>query len=93
MDIFTNVEFIILLTLGFGVIAYLVGRYNKTAGAFATTVLGGSIANFVSPRANLIGVGVAAFLLFLPLSQFLLPPHLDDHNGGEEETSSAAEGS
>jgi len=38
MDIFTNVEFIILLTLGFGVIAYLVGRYNKTAGAFATII-------------------------------------------------------
>jgi MFS family permease len=58
-----------------------------SSGAFATTVLGGSIANFVSPRVNLIGVGIAAFLLFLPLSQFLLPPNLDDHNGGEEETS------
>jgi MFS family permease len=58
-----------------------------SSGAFATTVLGGAIANFVSPRANLIGVGIAAFFLFLPLSQFLLPPDLDDHNGGEEETS------
>jgi MFS family permease len=57
-----------------------------SSGAFATTVLGGSIANFVSPRANLIGVGIAAFVLFLPLSQFLLPPELDDHAGGEEET-------
>jgi fucose permease len=58
-----------------------------SSGAFATTVLGGAIANFVSPRANLIGVGIAAFALFLPLSQYLLPPHLDDHDGGEEETS------
>jgi MFS family permease len=58
-----------------------------SSGAFATTVLGGAIANFVSPRTNLIAVGIAAFVLFLPLSQYLLPPHLDDHDGGEEETS------
>jgi len=58
-----------------------------SSGAFATTVLGGAIANFVSPRANLIGVGIASFFLFLPLSQYLLPPHLDDHDGGDEETS------
>jgi fucose permease len=58
-----------------------------STGAFATTVLGGAIANFVSPRANLIGVGIAAFLLFLPLSQFLLPADLDNHDGGDEETS------
>ena len=41
-----------------------------SSGAFATTVLGGAIANFVSPRANFIGVGIAAFVLFLPLSQY-----------------------
>jgi MFS family permease len=58
-----------------------------SSGAFATTVLGGAIANFVSPRTNLIGVGIASFFLFLPLSQYLLPPHLDDHAGGDEETS------
>jgi len=58
-----------------------------SSGAFATTVLGGSIAHFVSPRANLMGVGIAAFILFLPLSQFLLPANLDNHSGGEEETS------
>ena len=58
-----------------------------SSGAFATTVLGGAIANFVSPRANLVGVGIASFFLFLPLSQFLLPAELDNHDGGEEETS------
>jgi MFS family permease len=58
-----------------------------SSGAFATTVLGGAIANFVSPRTNLIGVGIVSFFLFLPLSQYLLPPHLDDHDGGDEETS------
>jgi MFS family permease len=58
-----------------------------SSGAFATTVFGGAIANFVSPRTNLIGVGIVSFFLFLPLSQYLLPPHLDDHDGGDEETS------
>ena len=58
-----------------------------SSGAFATTVLGGAIANFVSPRTNLIGVGIVSFFLFLPLSQYLLPPNLDDHDGGDEETS------
>ena len=58
-----------------------------SSGAFATTVLGGAIANFVSPRANLIGVGIATFFLFVPLSQYLLPADLDNHDGGDEETS------
>jgi MFS family permease len=58
-----------------------------SSGAFATTVVGGAIANFVSPRANLMGVGIVAFIFFLPLSQFLLPANLDNHDGGDEETS------
>jgi fucose permease len=58
-----------------------------SCGAFATTVLGASIAHFASPRANLVGVGVGAFILFLPLSEYLLPASLDNHSGGEEETS------
>ena len=47
-----------------------------SSGAFVTTVLGGAIAKHVSPRDNLVGVGIMN----------LLPPHLDDHNGGEEDT-------
>ena len=58
-----------------------------SSGAFATTVLGGSIAKYVSPRDNLVGVGIACFFLFIPAVKSLLSPEIDDHNGGEEETS------
>jgi MFS family permease len=57
-----------------------------SCGAFATTVLGGAIAKHVSPRDNLVGVGIACFFLFIPSTLKLLPANLDDHNGGEEET-------
>ena len=57
-----------------------------SCGAFATTILGGAIARHVSPRDNLVGVGVACLILFIPSTMHLLPPSLDDHNGGEEET-------
>ena len=57
-----------------------------SCGAFATTILGGALAKHVSPRDNLVGVGVACLFLFIPSTMHLLPPKLDDHNGGEEET-------
>jgi MFS family permease len=57
-----------------------------SCGAFATTVLGGAIAKHVSPRDNLIGVGIACLFLFIPSTRHLLPAELDDHSGGEEET-------
>jgi fucose permease len=66
---------------------YMVSFHGMwSSGAFATTVLGGSIANAVAPRENLIGVGIGALILFIPVSRFLLSPELDNHNGGEEET-------
>lgn len=57
-----------------------------SCGAFATTVLGGAIAVHFSPRDNLVGVGIACFILFIPSVIPLLPASLDDHDGGEEET-------
>ena len=57
-----------------------------SSGAFATTVLGGSIARFVSPRDNLVGVGIVCFFLFIPAVRMLLNAELDEHSGGEEET-------
>jgi len=57
-----------------------------SSGAFVTTVLGGSIAKHVSPRDNLVGVGITCFILFIPSMMQLLPPDLDDHSGGEEDT-------
>ena len=57
-----------------------------STGAFTTTVFGGAVAKHISPRVNLIGIAVTCFFLFIPSMMALLPPHLDDHNGGEEET-------
>ena len=57
-----------------------------SCGAFATTILGGALARHVSPRDNLVGVGIVCLFLFIPSTMHLLPPNLDDHNGGEEET-------
>ena len=58
-----------------------------STGAFATTVLGGSIAHFVEPRENLIGVGIVALVFFIPLSRYMLPPDLDNHKGDHEDSS------
>ena len=55
-------------------------------GAFLTTILGGSIANFVSPQVNLITVALAAALFFLGVINYLLPSDLDNHDGGADET-------
>ena len=58
-----------------------------STGAFATTVLGGSIAHFVEPRENLIGVALISILFFIPLSRYMLPPDLDNHKGDHEDSS------
>jgi fucose permease len=55
-------------------------------GAFLTTILGGSIANFVSPEVNLISVAVSAAVFFLVVINYLLPSGLDNHDGGADET-------
>ena len=56
-------------------------------GAFLTTVIGGSIARFVSYEVNLVAIAIFAAVAFIPAAFFLLPGDLDDHDGGEEETS------
>jgi MFS family permease len=57
-----------------------------STGAFLTTVIGGSIARFVSYEANLVSIAIFAAVAFIPAAFFLLPADLDDHDGGEEET-------
>lgn len=57
-----------------------------SVGAFLTTVIGGSIARFVSPEANLLAIAIFAAIAFIPAAFFLLPADLDDHDGGDEET-------
>ncbi len=57
-----------------------------SCGAFTTTVFGGAIAKHVSPRDNLVGVGLVCFFLFIPAMRMLLSADLDEHSGGDEET-------
>ena len=85
MDIASNTQAVVIEKLmGRRVMSSFHALWSS--GAFATTVLGGSIAKYVSPRDNLVGVGIACFFLFIPAIRTLLPPELDDHSGGEEET-------
>jgi len=85
MDIASNTQAVVIeKLLGRRVMSSFHALWSS--GAFATTVLGGSIAKHVSPRDNLVGVGIACFFLFIPAVRMLLSAELDEHNGGEEET-------
>ena len=85
MDIASNTQAVVIeKLLGRRVMSTFHALWSS--GAFATTVLGGSIARFVSPRDNLVGVGIVCFFLFIPAVRMLLNADQDEHNGGEEET-------
>jgi MFS family permease len=85
MDIASNTQAVVIeKLLGRRVMSTFHALWSS--GAFATTVLGGSIAKFVSPRDNLVGVGIVCFFLFIPAVRMLLSADLDEHSGGEEET-------
>jgi MFS family permease len=85
MDIASNTQAVVIeKLLGRRVMSTFHALWSS--GAFATTVLGGSIAKFVSPRDNLVGVGIVCFFLFIPAVRMLLSAELDEHSGGEEET-------
>lgn len=59
-----------------------------SAGAFATTAFGGLVANFLSPRANLLLVALVATILYLPATSALLDSSHDEHKGVSEGESS-----
>ncbi|ASY20089.1 major facilitator superfamily protein [Candidatus Planktophila vernalis] len=85
MDIASNTQAVVIeKILGRRVMSSFHALWSS--GAFATTVLGGSIANYVSPRDNLVGVGIVCFFLFIPAVRMLLTSDQDEHSGGEEET-------
>jgi MFS family permease len=85
MDISSNTQAVVIEKLmGRRVMSSFHALWSS--GAFATTVLGGSIAKHVTPRTNLVGVGIACFFLFIPAVRLLLPATLDEHDGGDEET-------
>ncbi len=50
-------------------------------GAFAATLVGGLVANFVSPRDNLIVIAIFGFLIYQFIAHYLLPAEHDGHLG------------
>jgi predicted MFS family arabinose efflux permease len=56
-------------------------------GAFAATLVGGLVANFVSPRDNLIAIAIFGLIIYQFLAHYLLPPEHDGHLGepGEDD--------
>ncbi|MFM6941464.1 MAG: MFS transporter [Candidatus Planktophila sp.] len=50
-------------------------------GSFVTTIFGGVMASHISPRTNLIGIGIVSLLLFIPTNLAMLPKNLDGHRG------------
>lgn len=63
------------------------GRWMSTfhamwsIGAFAATLTGGLIAQFVSPRINLWVIATLTLIAYFFVIHFLLPAHLDEHLG------------
>ena len=50
-------------------------------GAFSTTLVGGLVANFVSPRDNLIVIAIFGFIVYQFIAHYLLPAEHDGHLG------------
>jgi MFS family permease len=57
-----------------------------SVGAFAATLFGGAIANFLTPRQNLYLISVFTFFAYFVVAHYLLPPDLDGHLGEEGTT-------
>ena len=57
-----------------------------SVGAFAATLFGGAIANFLTPRENLYLISIFTFFAYFVVTHFLLPPDLDGHLGEEGTT-------
>jgi MFS family permease len=56
-------------------------------GSFVTTVFGGVMISFLTPKENLITVAVVSLIAFIPANLYLLSPREDEHAGdGEVET-------
>ncbi len=56
-----------------------------SVGAFFAALLGGLVANFVSPMVNLVAISTISFFAYFWVNYNLLPPHLDGHLGDEGE--------
>jgi MFS family permease len=52
-------------------------------GAFCATLIGGVVANFATPKNNLVAIAVICFISYLFVTRHLLPADLDGHLGDE----------
>ena len=50
-------------------------------GSFVTTVFGGIMISFLTPKENLIAVAVVSLVAFIPANLYLLNPREDEHAG------------
>lgn len=58
-------------------------------GSFVTTVFGGIMISFLTPKENLTAVAVISFLAFIPANIYLLSPAEDEHAGDGQEVTEA----
>ncbi len=58
-------------------------------GSFVTTVFGGVMINYLTPRENLVIVAIVSLIAFIPARLFLLPPDIDEHAGDDGEVTEA----
>ena len=52
-------------------------------GTFFTAIFGGAVVGLLTPGQNLLVLGIAAVLIFIPLTEQMLASDLDDHKGAE----------
>ena len=58
-------------------------------GSFVTTVFGGIMISFLTPKENLTAVAVVSLLAFIPANIYLLSPVEDEHAGDGQEVTEA----
>jgi MFS family permease len=58
-------------------------------GSFVTTVFGGVMISYLTPKENLIAVAVISLIAFIPANIYLLSPQEDEHAGDGAEVTEA----
>ncbi|MEL0319971.1 MAG: MFS transporter, partial [Aquiluna sp.] len=52
-------------------------------GTFFTALFGGAVVGVLTPSENLVVLGMAALVIFVPLTEQMLPGEFDEHKGAE----------
>ena len=82
MDIPGNAQAVVIEKLiGKKFLASLHGAWS--IGAFTATVIGGAVANILSPQLNLLFIALASMFIFIPLTERMLDSARDEHLGSE----------